>query len=137
MVDPMRRKQLARGTEQLAQEGTVQLYQPPLVRTGDLILGAVGLLQLEVVKYRLESEYNVKARLEPVPFRLARWVSRLDGAPVDLTALREAVNGMVVVDVKARPVVLFEGEWNLHAAQKFNPELRFAETAQGVVVRDA
>ncbi|MCU0693275.1 MAG: peptide chain release factor 3 [Polyangiaceae bacterium] len=137
MVDPMRRKQLVRGTEQLAQEGTVQLYQPPLVRTGDLILGAVGLLQLEVVKYRLESEYNVKARLESVPFRLARWVSRTDGEPVDLSALREAVNGMVVVDVRDRPVVLFEGEWNLHAAQKFHPELRFAETAQGVVVRDA
>jgi peptide chain release factor 3 len=55
MADPLRRKQLKKGLEQLAQEGTIQLYRPPEGREGDAVLGAVGRLQLEVVKYRLES----------------------------------------------------------------------------------
>src|SRR5512133_3681145 len=87
MVDPLKRKQFSRGVEQLAQEGTVQLYRPPEGRTGDLILGALGQLQFEVVKYRLESEYGAEVRLEGVPWQLARWVSRVDGAPLELDDL--------------------------------------------------
>jgi peptide chain release factor 3 len=137
LVDPMRRKQFARGLEQLAQEGTVQLYKPPAGRAGELILGALGQLQFEVVKYRLEVEYGVHVRREAVPYRLARWVSRADGAPLDLDALHGAVEGLVVLDVRGRVVVLFDREWALRTAEKFHPELRFAETATGVVVRAA
>ena len=133
----MKRKQFGLGVEQLAQEGTVQLYRPPAGRTGDLVLGAVGQLQFEVVKYRLQSEYGVAVRLESVPWQLARWVSRPDGAPLDLEALHSAVEGMVVLDVRDRPVVLFDREWALLTAEKFHPELVFAETAVGVVVRAA
>ncbi len=137
MVDPLRRKQFGLGVEQLAQEGTVQLYRPPAGRTGDLVLGAVGQLQFEVVKYRLQAEYGTEVRLESVPWKLARWVSRADGAPLDLDALHGAVEGMVVLDVRERPVVLFDREWALRTAEKFHPELAFAETAVGVVVRAA
>jgi peptide chain release factor 3 len=137
LVDPMRRKPFARGLEQLAQEGTVQLYRPPAGRAGDLILGALGQLQFEVVKYRLEAEYGVEVRRESVPYQLARWVSRADGAPLDLDALHGAVEGAVVLDVRGRAVVLFDRAWALQTAEKFNPELRFAETATGVVVRAA
>ncbi|HET8723954.1 MAG TPA: peptide chain release factor 3 [Anaeromyxobacteraceae bacterium] len=137
LVDPMRRKQFATGIEQLAQEGTVQLYRPPAGRAGDLVLGALGQLQFEVVKYRLESEYGVEVRVETVPWQLARWPSRADGAPVDLDALQDAVEGMVVLDVRDRPVVLFDRAWALQTAERVHPEYRFAETATGVVVRAA
>ncbi|ACG72993.1 peptide chain release factor 3 [Anaeromyxobacter sp. K] len=137
LVDPMRRKQFATGLEQLAQEGTVQLYRPPAGRAGDLVLGALGQLQFEVVRYRLESEYSVQVRVEPVPYQLARWVSRTDGKPLDLDALHDAVEGMVVLDVRDRPVVLFDREWALRTAERLHPEYRFAETATGVVVRAA
>jgi peptide chain release factor 3 len=137
LVDPLRRKQFARGVDQLAQEGTVQLYRPPAGRAGDLVLGALGQLQFEVVRYRLEAEYGVEVRLEPVPYQLARWVSRADGAPLDLDALYGAVEGLVVLDFRDRPVVLFDREWALRTAERFHPELRFAETATGVVVRAA
>jgi peptide chain release factor 3 len=137
MIDPLKRKQFARGVEQLAQEGTVQLYRPPEGRTGDLILGAVGQLQFEVVKYRLESEYGVDVRLEPVRYQVARWVSRGDGKPLDLDGLGNSVDALVLLDVRDRPVMLFEGTWALHTAERFHPELRFAETATGVVVRAA
>jgi peptide chain release factor 3 len=137
MVDPLKRKQFARGIEQLAQEGTIQLYHPPAGRTGDLVLGALGQLQFEVVKYRLESEYGVAVRLESVPWQLARWPARADGAPLDLEALGDAVEGMVVLDVRERPVVLFDRAWALQTAERLHPEYAFGETATGVVVRAA
>jgi peptide chain release factor 3 len=133
--DPLRRKQLLKGMEHLAQEGTIQLYRPVVGRSGELLLGAVGQLQLEVVKYRMASEYDVQARVEPVPHQVARWVSRVDGAPVDVQELARAGFGMVTMDVRDRPVILFEGEWSLHAAERYHPEYAFAETAVGVVVR--
>ncbi len=137
LADPMRRKQFAKGIEQLAQEGTVQLYRPPAGRAGDLVLGALGQLQLEVVKYRLETEYGVEVRHEAVPYQLARWVSRADGQPLDVDALHGALDGLVVLDVRERVVALFDREWALRTAEKLHPELCFAETATGVVVRAA
>jgi peptide chain release factor 3 len=137
LVDPMRRKQFSTGIEQLAQEGTVQLYRPPAGRGGDLVLGALGQLQFEVVKYRLEAEYGVEVRVEAVPWQLARWASRVDGAPLAPDELAGAVEGQVVLDVRDRLVVLFDREWALRTAEKFHPELLFAETASGVVVRAA
>jgi len=137
LVDPLRRKQFATGLEQLAQEGTVQLYRPPAGRAGELVLGALGRLQFEVVKYRLESEYGVEVRLEPAPYVIARWVSRADGTPVDLDALSDAVEGFAVLDVRGRLVMLFDREWPLRTAERMHPEYVFAETALGVVVRAA
>ena len=137
LVDPMRRKQFATGIQQLAQEGTVQLYHPPAGRAGDLVLGALGQLQFEVVKYRLEAEYGVEVRVETVPWVLARWPSLADGAPVDLEALQDSVEGMVVLDVRDRLVVLFDRPWALQTAERVHSEYVFAETATGVVVRAA
>ena len=135
MADPMKRKQLQKGMEQLAQEGTIQLYRPPESRVGDVILGAVGQLQLEVVKYRLEDEYSVKIRYEAVQCVHARWISRKDGKPIDLQWLKEKRAGTVVVDVRERPVMLFAGDWQLNAALRDLPEIDFAETATGVLFR--
>ena len=136
-MDPLKRKQLAAGLEQLAREGTIQLYRPPAGRLGDVVLGAVGPLQMEVVKYRLQDEYGANARMEPLGGRVARWVSRKDGKPLEPTELNKVQYGTVVEDVRGRPVILFEGEWALNAAARHNPELHMAETAVGVVVRSS
>ena len=80
-------------------------------------------------------EYEVDVRIEPVPQRFARWVSRTNGAKVDVLELQRAQIGLVAVDVRGRPVVLFEGDWGLRTAERFHPEFLFAETAVGVVVR--
>ena len=135
MADPLRRKQLQKGIEQLAQEGTIQLYRPPDGRAGDVVLGAVGQLQLEVVKHRLKAEYEVEVRFEGINVMHARWIVRKDGAEVDLQALTRARPGLVVVDVRGRPVVLFSGDWQLNAAIQDLPEYGFMETARGVVMR--
>jgi peptide chain release factor 3 len=130
MADPMRRKQLKSGLEQLAQEGTIQLYRPPEGLFGDPILGAVGRLQLEVVKSRLENEYDVTVRLEPVSCEFARWVSREDGQPVDLRAFDRERIGIPTLDVRDRPVVLFQGEWQLNSAKREFPGVVYRETAR-------
>jgi peptide chain release factor 3 len=137
LADPMKRKQFATGLEQLAQEGTIQLYRPPAGRAGELVLGALGQLQFEVVIYRLESEYGVKVRREAVPYQLARWATRADGTPLDVDTLQGSIEGLVVLDVRDRIVALFDREWALRTAEKFHPELSFAEAATGVVVRAA
>jgi hypothetical protein len=64
-----------------------------------------------------------------------RWVSRVDGAPVDLHVLARTQIGLVASDAHDRTVVLFEGDWSLQTALRFYPEYTFAETAVGVIVR--
>ncbi len=131
MLDPLRRKQLKKGLDQLAQEGTIQLYRPHQGREGDAILGAVGRLQLEVVKYRLENEYDCEVRLEPMACEFARWISRKDGAPVDLSTYHRGQVGIPALNVRGRAVVLFAGEWQLNSAKRQFPELIFDDTARG------
>jgi len=135
MIDPLRRKQLKKGLEQLAQEGTIQLYRPPAGREGDTILGAVGRLQLEVVKHRLKSEYDVDANLESMSCEFARWVSNEDGSEVDLRAFERERVGIPAVDVRGRPVVLFAGEWQLGSAKRVFDKVTFDETAHGIATR--
>jgi peptide chain release factor 3 len=133
MIDPLRRKQLKKGLEQLAQEGTIQVYRPTAGREGDAILGAVGRLQLEVVKHRLKSEYDVDVRLEQLGLEFARWLSRSDGEPVDMLAYARENIGLAVEDSRGRPVGLFAGEWQLNSAKRCFPDIVFAETARGVL----
>jgi peptide chain release factor 3 len=135
MTDPLRRKQLKKGLEQLAQEGTIQLYRPIQGREGDTILGAVGRLQLEVVSYRLKNEYDAEVRLEPMQVEFARWLTRKDGADLDMAAFARENVGLAVVDIRGRNVGLFAGEWQVNSAKRCMPDLVFAETARGVLQR--
>jgi peptide chain release factor 3 len=136
LTDPLRRKQLTRGIEQLAHEGTVQIYREPGSRAGESILGAVGELQMEVTKYRLREEYGVEVRLDRLAYQAARWAVSTKEQPVDLDHLRRVCSGLVVLDVRDRPVVLFEHDWSIRLAQERLPDVELAETAIGVVVRD-
>jgi peptide chain release factor 3 len=130
MVDPMRRKQLKKGLDQLAQEGTIQLYRTHQGREGEAVLGAVGRLQLEVVVYRLRSEYDVEVRLETLPIEFARWVKSANGTPVDLGAYDRERVGVAALNVRNKPVILFAGEWQLNSAKRTFPDLLFEETAR-------
>jgi len=72
LTDPMKSKQLQKGLQQLSEEGSTQVFAP--INSSDLIVGAVGQLQFDVVSYRLKDEYKVEARYEPVNVYTARWV---------------------------------------------------------------
>ncbi len=75
-IDPLKMKQLQKGLQQLSEEGAVQLFMP--LRNNDLILGAVGQLQFDVVMYRLKDEYRVDCLYEPITVATARWVECAD-----------------------------------------------------------
>ena len=81
-----KKKHLNTGLEQLSQEGVIQLFYRPAVGKHDPYLGAVGMLQFEVLKERLLNEYNVKAIIQSLPFQIARWVG---GTPEALKWLEE------------------------------------------------
>jgi peptide chain release factor 3 len=124
LLDPMKRKQLQKGIEQLAEEGTVQIFTEK-GREKDPILGVVGRLQFEVLTYRLEHEYGAKAEVQMLPYAHARWV---DGPKTveDLTARRIA---MAVTDIDGRLVALMRNDWELSVAVRDNPSWTFRETA--------
>ena len=76
LKDPLRMKALQKGLSQLCEEGATQLFKP--LRNNDLILGAIGQLQFEVVAFRLQDEYGVQCVFEPINVAVARWVSTQD-----------------------------------------------------------
>jgi len=76
--DPLRMKALQKGLDQLCEEGATQLFRP--LKNNDLILGAVGILQFDVVAHRLKDEYNVECQFEAVPVATARWINCADPA---------------------------------------------------------
>ena len=112
---PLRRKHLDQGLKQLSHEGVIQLFHRPDVGLQDLWLGAVGQLQFEVLKERLKNEYNVKAILEPLPYRVCRWIG---GEPAALEWLKARRDYTVVLDRADRPCLLSDSEWPLNYAMR-------------------
>jgi peptide chain release factor 3 len=124
LKDPLRRKQLDAGLRQLSHEGVIQLFFRPELGRQDPYLGAVGQLQFEVLKERLETEYRAKSVLEPLPFRFARWIG---GKPEGLAWLRERRDYPVLEDRNGSPVLLAESSWPLRYALENAPGLELYE----------
>jgi peptide chain release factor 3 len=108
LEDPLRRKALDSGLEQLAHEGVIQTFYRPELGRQDAWLGAVGMLQFEVLKERLKNEYRVTARLETLKYKLARWVG---GEPSALEWLRRRRDYRIVEDRNGNAVLLAETAW--------------------------
>jgi peptide chain release factor 3 len=124
--NPSAFKSFRKGVSELREEGAVQVLHDTDPSRRDPILAAVGQLQLEVVQYRLENEYGVATRLEPMEFNLARWV--VEGWP-SLEKLGRLFNCKTVRDAWDRPVLLFRNQWNLEQLQQDHPELRLSAVA--------
>ena len=124
--NPSAFKSFRKGVNELREEGAVQVLYDTDASKRDPILAAVGQLQLEVVQYRLENEYGVKTRLEPLEFSVARWVS--GGWPA-LEAIGRVFNCKTVRDAWDRPVLLFRNTWNLQQLQEDHPSLELSAVA--------
>jgi peptide chain release factor 3 len=125
--DPLRRKQLKKGLEQLSEEGVVQLFFDRQRLERDPILGAVGVLQFEIIQHRLETEYGVTITLKPLPYQYARWV---EGEPFDPARFERPGSSTCVLDVEERPLVLFQTDWAMRLAAENSPQLRFIGAVQ-------
>lgn len=124
--NPSAFKSFRKGVNELREEGAVQVLYDTDASKRDPILAAVGQLQLEVVQYRLENEYGVKTRLEPMEFSVARWVS--GGWPA-LEKVGRIFNCKTVRDPWDRPVLLFRNDWNLNQLREDHPDLELASVA--------
>jgi peptide chain release factor 3 len=124
--NPSAFKSFRKGVNELREEGAVQVLYDIDQSKRDPILAAVGQLQLEVVQYRLEHEYGVKTRLEPMEFSVARWVS--GGWPA-LETVGRIFNCKTVRDPWDRPVLLFRNDWNLNQLHEDHPALELAAVA--------
>jgi len=120
--DTGRRKQFAKGIDQLGQEGVVQILSDPSRSTLEPVLAAVGELQFDVVRFRLESEYGTKTVISHLPYQTAHW---LDGPATALASPKLRSDVKLVHDHDGRPVVLAETSWSLRMIQEQNPELSF------------
>jgi peptide chain release factor 3 len=118
-------KQLQKGLQQLAEEGATQLFKP--IHSNDLILGAVGTLQFDVVAHRLEFEYGVDVMFEPYPVATARW---LRGKDADIRALADKSGVNVALDGAGDYVYLAPNRVNLQMTQERHPEVVFLETRE-------
>ena len=124
--NPSAFKSFRKGVNELREEGAVQILYDTDQSKRDPILAAVGQLQLEVVQYRLENEYGVQTRLEPLGFAVARWV--VGGWPA-LEAVGRIFNCKTVRDAWDRPVLLFKNEWNLNQLHEDHPDLALSAVA--------
>ena len=124
LKDPLKRKQLDTGLEQLSHEGVIQLfYRPKLGRTNP-ILGAVGVLQFEVLKERLVNEYHVQSLFRPLAFAAARWVT---GSEEGLNWLKARRDYPLYEDRNGNHVLLTESTWALTYALENAPGLQLHE----------
>jgi len=129
ILDPMKRKQLKKGLDQLAEEGVVQVYRQRGLLDKDPVLGAVGALQFEVLQHRLKAEYAVDVKIEKLPYLHARWVT---GPNLDPDYFERREDSRCLEDRDGFPVLLFKSDWGLRYAEENNKNLQFLKTAPAV-----
>jgi len=125
-ADPMRSKQLAKGVDQLMDEGVAQLFTSQL--NGRKIIGTVGALQFEVIEYRLEHEYNAKCRWESISLYKACWIESEDKAVLD--DFKKRKYNKMATDKQGRDVFLADSAFILDMAQRDFPKIKFHFTSE-------
>ena len=120
----MKRKQFIKGTEQIAQEGAIQIFKVPDSGLEEVIVGVVGTLQFDVFEYRMKNEYNVEIIREPLPYSYIRWIDKTLVEPKDLVISSDT---KVVQDFKDNFLLLFSSEWNINWALDKNEGLELSD----------
>ncbi len=128
LKDPLKMKALQKGLEQLCEEGATQLFRP--INNNDQILGAVGVLQFEVVAQRLRDEYKVECQFEPITIQQARWIRCEDDKM--LTDFRKKLDGNLSFDHAGELVYLAPTRVNLTMTQERWPDVEFLATREQV-----
>jgi peptide chain release factor 3 len=126
LKDPLRMKALQKGLSQLCEEGATQLFRP--LRNNEMILGAVGQLQFEVVAFRLADEYGVQCVFEPVTVHTARWIDSADGELLE--EFRARAHDHLALDHAGALVYLAPSRVNLELTIERWPGIAFHETRE-------
>ncbi len=127
-VDTMKRKQFVKGINQIAQEGAIQIFRELSSGMEEIIVGVVGVLQFDVLRYRLENEYRVEIILENLPYEHIRWI---ENPEIDLDSLVGTSDMRKICDLKGRPLLLFVNPWSVGMVLDRNPGLKLSEFGRG------
>ncbi len=120
-LDPLKAKHLRKALEGLAEEGVTQLFKPFM--GSDMIVGAVGALQIDVMAERIRHENGLEVVFEPGLFQVARWLAADDAALIK--AFADKNQSAMAEDVDGDPVLLAKSQWDIDYAASKNPEIRF------------
>lgn len=123
-VDTMKRKQFMKGISQIAQEGAIQIFQEYNTGMEEIIVGVVGTLQFDVMKFRLESEYGVEVRMEPLPYEHIRWIENKN---IDISKISIPSETKKIQDLKGNPLLLFAHYWSIQMTLDRNKGLILSE----------
>ena len=123
--DTMKRKQFVKGTEQIAQEGAIQIFKVPNTGMEEVIVGVVGTLQFDVFRYRMLSEYGVELRMEGLPYEVLRFITK---SPCDEKELNLSSDAELLEDHRGHRLLVFTSPWAIDFTIRRNPGLELSET---------
>ncbi len=124
-VNAMKRKQFIKGIEQLSKEGTIQVFKRPFAGMEELIIGVVGILQFDVLTYRLNNEYNVEVSMNKQPYRFVKWIK----GDYNIEEINLTMDTIIAVDKDENPVLLFSNEWSIKMIQDRNKGLELSDVS--------
>jgi len=116
----MKRKQFAKGMNQIAQEGAIRIFFEPNAGLERVIVGVIGVLQYDVLKFRMKSEYGVEYLHRELPYQYIQRIASYDG---DVTRLNLASDTRRIQDVRGKDYLVFTGQWSIKWALDNNPSL--------------
>jgi peptide chain release factor 3 len=122
--DTMKRKQFVKGMNQIAQEGAIQIFFEPGSGMERVVVGVVGVLQFEVLEYRLKNEYGVDVRRSNLSYEHIRWIENENLNPATLNITSDT---KWVQDFRGKNLLIFTSEWNIRWALEKNPGLELSE----------
>jgi len=123
-LDSMKRKQFVKGMNQIAQEGAIQIFFEPGGGMERVVVGVVGVLQFEVLEYRLKNEYGVDVRRSNLSYQHIRWIENENINPSTLNITSDT---KWVQDFRGKNLLIFTSEWNIRWALEKNPGLELSE----------
>ena len=123
-LDSMKRKQFVKGMNQIAQEGAIQIFFEPGSGMERVVVGVVGVLQFEVLEYRLKNEYGVDVRRSNLSYEHIRWIENENLNPSTLNITSDT---KWVQDFRGKNLLIFTSEWNIRWALEKNPGLVLSE----------
>ena len=126
--DSSKRKQFLKGINQISEEGAIQVFKQQDLGMELLTVGVAGVLQLEVLEYRMKNEYNTDIQIRRLPYQIARWVDS-DKFSKDLLSYNDA---LLLEDQYQRPVILFKNQWGLNRIRELNKNVNFFDIAPSV-----
>lgn len=126
-MDTMKRKQFIKGVTQIAQEGAIQVFKELHIGMEEIIVGVVGVLQFEVLEFRLKSEYNVDIKMDRLPFRYVRWI---ENDNVDVDKLNLTSDTKKVKDLRDRNLLIFQNDWGISWALEHNSGLILSDVGK-------